>query len=237
MPDDATSLYVAEPLPDGGGDGGAGDPVPGGWPPALYVPGAAAAPGAPAAEPEAPEAEAEPPAEATSGTTGEPEPARRLREALEADPDFPSEGRYVRDLEPALGDPEMLEWISERMAEEARELGCDHLCAAEPVGVVLGAVAGKSGLPLVQVQHPEVGEGGGPLDPSGLELREGALGAGDRVLLIDERLTDGRVLARVARLVEAAGAEVAGIATVVEVEAAGGRERLEGRTVTSLLVM
>lgn len=257
MPDDAPSLYVAEARPAGGVEAADAPSVETEWPPALYVPGAGVptpggqeasdegeggAPNLEAVATEAVEAEGAEAGEEAPPSGEEPGPLRRLREALEADPQFPSAARYAHELEPALEDPEMLQWISGELADEADERGCDHLCAAEPVGTLLGAVAGRSGLPLVPVRRGATpGEGGSgevdPLDPAGLELREGALEEGDRVLLLDERLADGRVLARAAELVEAAGAEIGGIATVLEVRAQGGRERLERYPVTSLLAL
>lgn len=51
--------------------------------------------------------------------------------------------------------------------------------------------------------------------------------AGDRVLIVDDFLASGKTIAALARLVKQAGAEIAGIACVVEKTFEGGRELLK----------
>ncbi len=53
------------------------------------------------------------------------------------------------------------------------------------------------------------------------------LHAGDRVLIVDDFLATGRTIDALARIVKNAGAELVGIATVVEKSFEGGRELLE----------
>jgi xanthine phosphoribosyltransferase len=53
------------------------------------------------------------------------------------------------------------------------------------------------------------------------------LHAGDRVLIVDDFLATGRTIDALARIVKNAGAELVGIATVVEKSFEGGRQLLE----------
>jgi adenine phosphoribosyltransferase len=63
-----------------------------------------------------------------------------------------------------------------------------------------------------------------------------AFADGSRVLVHDDLLATGGTAEACCKLVESAGAEVAGCAFVVELGFLGGRERLEGREVHSLIL-
>jgi adenine phosphoribosyltransferase len=70
-----------------------------------------------------------------------------------------------------------------------------------------------------------------------LELADGALGPGPRVLVIDDVLATGGTIAATCALVGRAGAEVVGIGVVVEIAALGGRGVLADRPVQALLTV
>jgi adenine phosphoribosyltransferase len=69
-----------------------------------------------------------------------------------------------------------------------------------------------------------------------LEVHADALAGGARVLVHDDLLATGGTAEACCKLVEAAGAEVVGCGFVAELAALGGRERLAGRDVHSLIV-
>ena len=58
---------------------------------------------------------------------------------------------------------------------------------------------------------------------------------GQRVLVLDDLLATGGTIAACARLVDAAGGQVAGLAVVVELVELGGRDRLRGYDVYSMV--
>jgi adenine phosphoribosyltransferase len=116
--------------------------------------------------------------------------------------------------------------------------------AAEARGFILGAaMAARLGAGFVPARKP----GKLPRETASveyaleygvdtLEVHSDALSGGARVLVHDDLLATGGTAAACCQLVESAGAEVVGCAFVVELAALGGRERLEGRDVHSLIV-
>src|SRR5581483_7522270 len=65
-----------------------------------------------------------------------------------------------------------------------------------------------------------------------LEIHDDALGHGDRVLIVDDLLATGGTAAATRRLLERLGANIAGFAFLVELEALNGRNALPDADVT-----
>ncbi|MFE4466603.1 adenine phosphoribosyltransferase, partial [Oerskovia sp. NPDC056781] len=68
-----------------------------------------------------------------------------------------------------------------------------------------------------------------------IELRTGTLAPGARVLVVDDVLATGGTASAGAELVERCGGVVVGLAFLLELDGLGGRERLAGRQVDTLL--
>ena len=68
-----------------------------------------------------------------------------------------------------------------------------------------------------------------------LEIHKDAVAPGRRVLIVDDLLATGGTAAAVARLVEQAGGQVAGLAFAIELTFLNGRAKLPGYDVFSLL--
>jgi adenine phosphoribosyltransferase len=164
-----------------------------------------------------------------------------LRRFIRDIPDFPRPGILFKDITPLLGDPAAL-------AETVRSLAGrtgrpDAVVAIESRGFIFGAgLALHWAVPLVparkrgklpgstvsEVYALEYGE-------DTLELHRDALGAGQRVAIVDDLLATGGTAAATARLVEQLGARVTACLFVVELRGLGGRERLAGYPVEALL--
>jgi adenine phosphoribosyltransferase len=158
-------------------------------------------------------------------------------------PDHPKPGIVFRDLTPLFLDREVFEHALSLLAAWASERGPDYVLAAEARGFVLGgALAGRLGAGFVPARKPgklprATISAGYELEYGldSLEVHDDALPAGARVLVHDDLIATGGTAAALCELVETAGAEVVGCAFVVELAALGGRARLGGREVHSLV--
>jgi adenine phosphoribosyltransferase len=69
-----------------------------------------------------------------------------------------------------------------------------------------------------------------------LEIHRDALHPGERILVVDDVLATGGTAAAACRLCDVLGADVVGLAVLIEIAGLSGRDRLTGRRVESLLV-
>jgi adenine phosphoribosyltransferase len=158
-------------------------------------------------------------------------------------PDFPRPGIVFKDIMPLLEDGAALHEAVEALAGFAEPRRPDLVLGAEARGFILGgalayrlgcgfAAARKPGkLPwrTVSVQYAlEYG-----IDA--LELHDDTIRPGTRVLVHDDLLATGGTSKAKVDLVERMGGVVVGVAFLVELEFLGGRERLAGREVFSLV--
>jgi adenine phosphoribosyltransferase len=158
-------------------------------------------------------------------------------------PDFPHEGILFRDITPLLHEPAAYRYAIEQLVERIEPWDPTAVVGIESRGFLLGApVALQLGLPFVPVRRAgklpaermsieyalEYGEGQ-------LDIHVDALMPEDRPVIVDDLLATGGTCEATARLAERLGASVCGCAFVVELAALGGRERLSGYGVASLV--
>jgi adenine phosphoribosyltransferase len=167
-----------------------------------------------------------------------------LREHIRDIPDFPKPGILFRDITPLLANPEALQATTDRLAERFEGRGIDVIAAAEARGFLFATpLALRLNVGFVPIRKP------GKLPYSRvsasyaleygtdtLEMHSDALHRGSRVLLLDDVLATGGTMRACCELVQGAGAEVVACAFVVELEALGGRKKLEPFEVVSLLM-
>jgi adenine phosphoribosyltransferase len=164
-----------------------------------------------------------------------------LRRFVRDVPDFPRQGIIFKDITPLLKDAEALAAAVERMSQ--RIARPDVVVAIESRGFVFGtALALRWEVPLVlarkfgklpgktvrQVYALEYGE-------DTLEIHADALQPGQQVAIVDDLLATGGTALATVRLVEQLKAKVLGIVFLIELIGLGGRERLQGVAVESLL--
>jgi adenine phosphoribosyltransferase len=166
-----------------------------------------------------------------------------LRSKVRDVPDFPRPGIVFKDIMPLLADAEALHQAVDELAEWAESRKVDVVVGAEARGFILGAaVAYKLGCGFVAARKP----GKLPYLTVGakyaleygfdaLEMHVDALKPGTRVLVHDDLLATGGTARAKIDLVEQLGAEVVGVAFVVELTFLNGRDKLYGHDVHSLI--
>ena len=168
-------------------------------------------------------------------------PAATLPALVRDVPDFPQAGIIFRDITPLLGDGTALRVAVDALAGAYSAI--DVGVGIESRGFILGApVAYALGVGMVPVRKlgrlPRATERADYALEYGtntVEIHADALRPGERVLIVDDVLATGGTAAATVELVERLGGEVAGIGVLIELPALGGRERLGGYPITSLL--
>jgi adenine phosphoribosyltransferase len=166
-----------------------------------------------------------------------------LKSMIRHVPDFPKAGILFYDITTLLGQPTGFRQVIDALADPYRGTGIDLVVGIESRGFILGApVADRLGCGFVPVRKP------GKL-PSAtvratydleygsdtLEMHRDAISAGQRVLIVDDLLATGGTAGATVDLVKQVGGTVAAITFLIELVALGGRARLAGETVTSVL--
>jgi adenine phosphoribosyltransferase len=159
-------------------------------------------------------------------------------------PDFPSPGIQFKDITPLLADAGGYAAAVRALAAPWEGDGVTHVLAMESRGFWLGgalAVALEAG--LVPARKPGKLPLAGPRESyaleygeDALELPEGVLPQGARVLIHDDVIATGGTAGAACRLVDRVGAEVVGVSLVLELSFLDGRSRLpEGTRVHALM--
>lgn len=158
-------------------------------------------------------------------------------------PDYPKEGILFHDIMPMLQETAALRLAVDSLAGFARERKVDLIFCAEARGFILGgALAYTIGAGFSAARKPgklpwKVSRWEYELEygTDALEMHVDAITPGQRVLIHDDLLATGGTAEASVKLVEQAGGVVAGLAFIIELTALGGRERLSGYDVFSLL--
>jgi len=166
-----------------------------------------------------------------------------LKQFIRDIPDFPKQGILFRDITPLLQTPDAFKYVVDRFTDEYRQAGLNAVVAIESRGFLFGAPLALSlGVSLVPVRkagklpakHISV-EYSLEYGTSQLDIHEDALKRGQKALVVDDLLATGGTANAAAKLVELLGAEIHGIAFVVELAFLKGRERLREYDVLSLV--
>jgi adenine phosphoribosyltransferase len=166
-----------------------------------------------------------------------------LRRYVRDIPDFPKPGILFRDITPVLADAAALRAAVDQLAEPARPLGVDVVIGAEARGFLLGpalAMALDAGFVLARkpgkLPHDTVSaEYELEYGTDRLEVHTDAVRAGARVLVHDDLLATGGTARALCELVEQLGGVVVGCHFLIELSFLGGRDRLAGYDVRSLI--
>ncbi|SDF11729.1 adenine phosphoribosyltransferase [Pseudonocardia oroxyli] len=165
----------------------------------------------------------------------------RVRDLVRSVPDYPEPGVLFRDLTPVLADAEAFATLTTELAAWAG--AADLVAGVEARGFLIGAavalVAGTGVVPIRKAGKLPSVAGTRTYDleygTATLELPAGVVEPGTTVFVVDDVLATGGTAAAACGLLTDAGAEVTGFATVIELAALRGRDKLPGVEVHSLL--
>ena len=141
-------------------------------------------------------------------------------------PDYPKPGVVFKDVTPLLADADGFKAVVQGLADPFRSLGVTKVMGSEARGFMLGApVAHELGCGFVPARKPgklprEVVSEDYDLEygTATLQVHHDAFGPEDRVLLVDDLVATGGTMVAQVKLVEKLGAELAGIACLMELE-------------------
>lgn len=157
-------------------------------------------------------------------------------------PDFPEPGVLFRDITPLLADGPASAALVDALAERYRGQ-VDAVAGLESRGFILAApLAHALGVGMITIR--KAGRLPGPVTgvdytleygTARLELRPETVTADHRVLIIDDVLATGGTARAAIELIEGAGARVAGLTMLLELDELRGREQLVGYPLDSIL--
>ncbi|MEQ1691830.1 MAG: adenine phosphoribosyltransferase [Gemmatimonas sp.] len=160
--------------------------------------------------------------------------AQRVRAATREVPDFPSIGIGFKDITPVLADAALTADAIGAMSGPFEHEAISHVVAIESRGFIFGMpIALRLGASFVPARKPgklpwkTVSESYAlEYRADVLEMHQDALGAGARVLIVDDVLATGGTAAAAARLVTQLGGVVVALTVLSELTFLGARERL-----------
>jgi adenine phosphoribosyltransferase len=166
-----------------------------------------------------------------------------IESLIRAIPDFPIPGILFRDITPLLADKDGFKQTIDLFVDRFRGARVEAVVGIEARGYMLGApVAYALGAGFVPVRKPGKLPGEKfseeyalEYGTNTLEIHADAVGNGHRVLVVDDLLATGGTIAATLRLLEKLGADVVGIAVLIELEALNGRAALNGAQLTSFI--
>ena len=141
-------------------------------------------------------------------------------------PDYPKPGVVFKDITPLLADAQGFRAVVDGLAEPFRNMGVTKVVGAEARGFMLGApVAAELGVGFVPARKPgklprEVASEDYDLEygTATLQVHRDSFGPHDKVLLVDDLVATGGTMVAQVKLIEKLGAELAGIACLMELE-------------------
>ena len=165
-----------------------------------------------------------------------------LKNYIATIPDFPKKGILFRDITPIIQNGDAFKEAIRKLAAFAKQVGATIIAGPESRGFIFGCpVSTELNIGFVPVRKPGKlprkvisQEYSLEYGTNTLCIHEDAIKPGDKVLIIDDLLATGGTAKATADLIEKAGAEVVGLAFVIELVDLKGRELLKKYNVVSL---
>jgi adenine phosphoribosyltransferase len=159
-----------------------------------------------------------------------------IKSRIRTVPHYPKQGVMFRDITTLLKDPVGFRVTITELVNRYAGQKIDKVAAIESRGFMIGAVVAfqlgvgfipirkKGKLPAKTVGHDYELEYG----TDRIEIHVDAIGAGDRVLLVDDLIATGGTAEAAVKLIESMGGKIVECCFVIDLPDLGGRRRLEG---------
>lgn len=160
----------------------------------------------------------------------------KLEQYIREIPDWPVKGVLFRDITPLLANTVAFKHSLDLMVTPFTDRAIDCVAAVEARGFIFGsAIAAKLGVGFVPIRK----KGKLPFKTTSisydleygvdtLEIHSDAIRNGEKVLLVDDLLATGGTMSAAAKLVEKLGGEVIGVSFLIELGILGGKNKLGG---------
>ncbi len=162
-----------------------------------------------------------------------------IRSLIRTIPDYPRAGVLFRDITTLIADPVGLRATVDGLVWPFLTAGIDHVAGIEARGFILGgAVAHELGRGFVPIRK----KGKLPSRTIGqdysleygvdtIEIHADAIGAGDKVLLVDDLIATGGTAEAAIELIRRSGGEIVAAAFVIDLPDLGGARRIAAKDV------
>jgi adenine phosphoribosyltransferase len=147
---------------------------------------------------------------------------------------WPKPGVNFRDVTTLFGDAEVFHAMVHAFAKDCTQLNADHIAAVDARGFIIGGalafhlrkpfilVRKKGKLPFKTISADYALEYGSAT----VEIHADACKPGDRVLIVDDLIATGGTLLAATKLFRLLGAEVVGVAAVIDLPELQGSTKL-----------
>jgi len=171
-------------------------------------------------------------------------PPVNYRALIREVPDFPKPGILFYDITTLLKDAHALSSIADELTAYYQGQRIAKVIGIESRGFIFGGMlANRLNAGFVPVRKPSKL----PADSyevkysleygsNSLAIHRDAIGAGERVLIVDDLLATGGTAAATVSLVRQLGGEIAGLDFLVELQGLKGREKLVGYPIHSTIL-
>ena len=171
----------------------------------------------------------------TSPAPIDPAASEALKGAIRTIPDFPKPGILFRDVTTLFGDARAFRTAIDLLLHPWAGTRIDKVAALEARGFIMGgAIAHQLSVGFVPIR--KAGKLPGPRSARAytleygeatMELHDGAIDEGERVLLVDDLIATGGTCEAGIELIRESGGELVGTAFVIDLPELGGRSRIE----------
>ncbi len=166
-----------------------------------------------------------------------------LKAAIREIPDWPKQGILFYDITTLLKDGKRFHAVVDALTTPCENQQIDLVVGIEARGFIFApSVAYRLNAGFVPVRKPgklpaatHKVEYSLEYGTDSLEIHQDAIKPGQRVLIVDDLIATGGTARAVADIVAKMGGSVVGLSFVVELTALGGRKKLAGHKVTSIL--